>query len=68
LTENEAQYYKKGRDRMRFVCNHSAQVRKTVEQAMEDGEKHHLKLPVRVLNEEGELISEMAFTWVVQRR
>jgi hypothetical protein len=68
LIENEAKYYKKGRGKMRFICNYSAQVKQTVLQAMKDNEKHEIQLPVRVLNASGELIAEMSFTWVVERR
>lgn len=68
LIENEAKYYKKGRGKMRFICNYSAQVKEVVQQAISDDEKHEIQLPVRVMNATGELISEMSFTWVVQRR
>lgn len=68
LIENEAKYYKKGRGKMRFICNYSAQVKQIIQKAISDVEKHEIQLPVSVLNASGELISEMSFKWMVQQR
>lgn len=68
LIGNEAEYFKKARGKMRFVCNASREIKKVIEQAMEDGEKHELQLPSKVYNSDNELIAEMSFTWILQRR
>ena len=68
LVGNDAKYYKKARGRMRFVCSESAHVKQAVQLAMEDGEKHTIELPSQIHNAEGELIAEMSFTWILQRR
>ncbi len=68
LIAQEGKFHKKARGKMRFVCNHTAQVREAVLQAMGDRERHEIQVPVRSLNEEGELLAEMQFTWVLQQR
>lgn len=68
LVAEQGNFFKKGRGRMRFICNHSGKVRQAVLTAMQDHEKHEIKLPVRALNADGELIAEMEFTWVLQQR
>ena len=68
LIDMDAKFLKKAKGNVRYVCEHSAQVKKAVQEAMQDGDKHPITLPTQAYNEAGDLIAEMKFSWVLQKR
>jgi len=62
IVKSEAQYFKKAKGTIRFICNEGGQIAGAVEEAIQTGTST-VTVQSNGINEEGETVASFSFTW-----
>lgn len=66
VVNNRANFQKKARGRIAFRCEDGAQLKKTLDMALESGEGHTVWMKSVGRDEAGEVVSEFHFEWTLK--